>query len=523
MSARLPLRDPLSKGSTRRLLQEKGQFWTTSWVAEAMAAYVLDAQPDAVFDPAVGAGAFFTACRRLGYTGSFAGYENDLSVLAQAREAGLDNNDLGNVQVQDFFDADKNVYSAILSNPPYLRHHRIAPELKMRLQTHARKSFGIAIDGRAGLHVHFLLHCLERLASGGRPAFLLPADTCEGVFAGTLWTWIMRNFRLRTVVMFAPEAAPFPAVDTNAMIIALENTAPQTHFTWVRLRNADGAVLKSLLCSEVVSAQDAGACCRNLAEALETGLTRPPRDKKEGEMYLGDVARVMRGIATGANDFFFMTSHQMRAHKLDNGWFIRAVGRTRDCPGDVLEMKQLEDLDHNDRPTWLLNLPDQPVKDFPSPLRQYLSEGVAAGLPERPLIKMRKRWYRMEQRPIPPLLFAYLGRRACRFVLNRASVVPLTGFLCVYPREAIGIDTESLWQLLNDPRTLEQLAFVGKSYGSGAIKVEPRALERLLLPAAVCQAFGLNPPVRERQLALMETPAKYQSKNICRKHSRNLS
>ncbi len=510
MSACLPLRDPLSKGSTRRLLQGRGQFWTPSWVAEAMAAYVLDAQPDAVFDPAVGAGAFFTACRRLGYTGSFAGYENDLSVLAQAREAGLDNNDLGNVQVQDFFDADKNAYSAILSNPPYLRHHRIAPELKMRLQTHARKSFGIAIDGRAGLHVHFLLHCLERLASGGRLAFLLPADTCEGVFAGTLWTWIMRNFRLRTVVMFAPEAAPFPAVDTNAMIIALENTAPQTHFTWVRLRNADGAVLKSLLCSEVVSAQDAGACCRNLAEALETGLTRPPRDKKEGEMYLGDVARVMRGIATGANEFFFLTRRQISEQELKPSWFKRAVGRTRDCPVEILDSERLEILDDMGRPTWLLDLPDVPLEKLPAAARKYLRKGKRLAIPDRALIQMRKRWYRMEQREPPPILFAYLGRRSCRFILNRAGVLPLTGFLCVYPRAENRLIPESLWRLLNEPETLAGLALVGKTYGSGAIKVEPRALERLPLPHAVCKKYGVTATTEGRQLTLMEAPAKYK-------------
>jgi hypothetical protein len=34
-----------------------------------------------------------------------------------------------------------------------------------------------------------------------------------------------------------------------------------------------------------------------------------------------------------------------------------------------------------------------------------------------------------------------------------------------------------LWQLLQHPETVKNLVRVGKSYGSGAIKVEPRALE----------------------------------------------
>jgi adenine-specific DNA-methyltransferase len=35
------------------------------------------------------------------------------------------------------------------------------------------------------------------------------------------------------------------------------------------------------------------------------------------------------------------------------------------------------------------------------------------------------------------------------------------------------------------------LKLVGKSYGSGAIKVEPRSLERLAIPEHVIEKFGL--------------------------------
>ena len=48
----------------REILREKGQFWTPSWVAEAMVAYVAS-DTDLVFDPATGAGAFYEALLRL--------------------------------------------------------------------------------------------------------------------------------------------------------------------------------------------------------------------------------------------------------------------------------------------------------------------------------------------------------------------------------------------------------------------------------------------------------------------------
>ena len=88
----------------------------------------------------------------------------------------------------------------------------------------------------------------------------------------------------------------------------------------------------------------------------------------------------------------------------------------------------------------------------------------------------------MERRTPPPLLFAYLGRRNSRFVRNRAGVVPLTCFLCVYPHPQVGDRVDSLWRVLNAPETIRNLRLVGKSYGGGAIKVEPRNLERLPIP-----------------------------------------
>jgi len=129
---------------------------------------------------------------------------------------------------------------------------------------------------------------------------------------------------------------------------------------------------------------------------------------------------------------------------------------------------------------------------------------AAFALPKRPLISTRKPWFKMEQREVPPILFAYLGRRNTRFILNEAGILPLTGFLCVYPYSESARDVEMLWRALNHPATLENLRFVGKSYGEEAIKVEPRSLEDLIIPNLVLGEFGLEKPETHKQLALLE-------------------
>ena len=100
----------------------------------------------------------------------------------------------------------------------------------------------------------------------------------------------------------------------------------------------------------------------------------------------------------------------------------------------------------------------------------------------------------MERRRVPPFLFAYLGRRNVRFIRNAAGVLPLTGFLCLYPHSEDPETLARLWRLLQHPATTANLARVGKSYGDGAIKVEPRALESLPLSAAIVAELGLESP-----------------------------
>ncbi|HET6756685.1 MAG TPA: N-6 DNA methylase, partial [Burkholderiales bacterium] len=321
-----------ASGPRRRQLQEKGQFWTPDWIAAPMVSYVLGARPEVMLDPAVGAGVFFHAAREQGYTGRFRGHEVDENALAQS---GLDSSD---VTLGDFLEIKpQRSFRAIVSNPPYIRHHRIAQDLKARLRGEVRAQ-GLNLDARAGIHVYFFLRCLECLAPGGRLAFIVSSDICEGIFAHSLWLWVIEHFRLHAVATFAPEATPFPGVDTNALVIALEKAKPRTSFVWGRVSERSSEALAAILAGR------SNAFRRSAAEAVATGLSRPPANQHDGkeEIRLGDVAQVMRGIATGANNFFFLTMGAIDHHGLPIGCFRRAIGRTRDCPGDSVALVDLD-------------------------------------------------------------------------------------------------------------------------------------------------------------------------------------
>lgn len=489
-----------SDWTAREALREKGQFWTPRWVAEAMVAYCLADGAESVFDPAVGAGVFFIAAKEMARKKrrriNLFGAELDRDALRQAESNGLSARDLELVVIGDFVlrPPDKR-FPAIVANPPYIRHHRLSSSIKGSLRALSVELIGKELDGRAGLHIYFLLRALQLLSEGGRLAFIMPADTCEGVFARTLWRWITSRYRLDAVVTFTPEASPFPKVDTNPIILLIRNAQPESHFLWAQCRRPGGETLREWIEADFdLDSTDALTIHRrDLQEGHDSGLSRPPSERSNGGITLADFASVMRGIATGANEFFFLTQRQATELKIPAEMLLPAIGRTRDAPTEEITEDTLRELEAAGRPTLLFAPDGRELDDFPEAARRYLRQGRDAELDKRPLIATRRPWYKMEIRKAPPFLFAYLGRRNARFIRNLAGVMPLTSFLCVYPHREDADSIARLWQALRHPDTVGNLALVGKSYGAGAIKVEPRALERLPIPEHVVAELSLTP------------------------------
>ena len=494
----------------RELLREKGQFWTPSWVANAMIAYLLKDQPEQILDPAIGKGAFYEAflSQRNGLKINFHGRDIDLNVL-DAPVFSCDRKNL-HIEIKDFLKfPPKQKYSGIVANPPYIRHHRIDKATKDELKKICMRITGFTIDGRAGYHIYFLLQALGLLKDKGRLAFIMPADTCEGKFSDGLWKWITKNFSLECVCTFSAQATPFPNVDTNALIFFIKKEKPKNQIKWIEVKEvSDDCLLKfvnsGFQCKNLSSLTIVD---RNLDEALGTGLSRPVATDIS-KYNFSDFANVLRGIATGANSFFFLTSNQISELNIPKKYLIRAVGRTRDVERDLLTHEMLDALDKNNRPTYLIDIKKENAHSLPLALKKYIEIGEQQELPNQPLIKQRKPWYKMEQRDVPPILFAYLGRRNSRFIKNEAAVVPLTSFLCVYPHNSYEDSINNLLKVLNHEDTINNLRVVGKSYGSGAIKVEPSGLRKLPIPENLVEKYKLISCLQEKngQLRMVKEP-----------------
>lgn len=485
----------------REKLRDKGQFWTPDWVAEAMVAYVAQ-DANMVFDPGVGKGVFYTALKKLNRKAKFYGTDIDLAIIEEAKSEGVFDENC-ELEVRDFIlNPPRKLFKAIVANPPYIRHHRLSPEIKNHFRSICLRTLGYTLDGRAGLHIYFLIQALNLLEKGGRLAFIMPADTCEGVFAKKLWSWISKKFCIDGVITFEHKATPFPGVDTNAVIFLIRNEKPKEKIMWAKCLIPQNKGLFEFLKNDLVGKNHYGLDIyeRDLREALSVGLSRAPRTDHNFEFTLTDFASVVRGIATGANEFFFLTRDKAKEVGIPSKFLLPAVGRTRDAEGSHLTRESLVKLEKKGRPTLLFFPNGSRFEDMPEPVKNYILDGERAGLSKRALISTRQPWYKMEVRKVPTFLFSYLGRRNARFIKNEAGIVPLTGFLCIYPRSNDEEYIEKLWTILQHPDTISNLQLVGKSYGSGAIKVEPRSLERLPISSNLVHGLGLKPVRSELSL-----------------------
>lgn len=450
-----------------------------------------------LLDPAIGPGVLVAACRDL-VKGNLQVKAFDIDDSVLSLEHSVDG--FAKADISDFthasFIEDRSDFkvSAVIANPPYLRHHKISPEIKSRCQEIVQTEFGIKIDARAGLHIYFLVKSLTNLIEGGRLVFLLPADTFEGVFANSLWTAISKQYKIDGVITMSADVAAFPGVDTNALIVSISKNLPKEKMVWTcwegRAREDFASAVSAAFEGDLETARQLGLVSESVSieTAITRGFTRSQTQPDVEGVPFSSLARAVRGIATGGNDYFTFTRSLITEYDLDVADFVRTVVRVRDVPGGELTAADLEELDRNVRPTYLLSI-DATTK-MTEALKKYLQLGVDSGVSEGALVSARKNWFFMEKRDHVPILFAYLGRRNTRFIRARCDVSPLTGFLCVYPAEGVNVD--KLCAALNHPSTILELAKVGKSYGDGAIKVEPGGLRKLIVPFEALEAAGLK-------------------------------
>ena len=474
----------LFSGEERRAA---GQFFTPFWAGEVMAGWAFEEKVDLVLDPGVGSGGLLIpAARHPKRRGAkLLGLDIDplaVSMLeANSRVRGMTG--VEGRQANFLLDRLDEQPSAILCNPPYSRHHVIPAKEKRRIHDGFERRLGVRFNRLAALHVLFLVRALEVAADGARIAFITPSDWLDVGYGKKVKEFLFARAQVEAIVLIEESHLFFEGVLTTAAITLIRKTEPMNEPTNVLHLTPTPALPEPKLIIDLLAGRV--QLDEMVVEAVRfdpaTKWSRPKAQRRSGKT-LGSIARVRRGIATGANSFFVISERERKQLGLQKRQLKRCITSPRVFIGTELTGEAMDSL-HDDVPRWLVDCAEPEAAKEDSPLGRYLRRGVREGVHRGYLTSKRKPWHRLEQRGESPVLFTYFNRDTPRFVRNLCAAVPLNNWLIIEPKD--GVDPDALYRALQSKTVREQLDERRRVYGGGLWKLEPSELVEVRVTGAL--------------------------------------
>lgn len=479
---------------------KSGQFSTPTELALEMAVLGKACLPTSrtvrFLDPAIGSGVFFYAAQRiLGRRIEYAlGHEIDSTVAEIARRLwqsfGL------HVNPSDFCtslspaeEADKANF--VLCNPPYVRHHYLTDEQKIKLREEI-KGEGFQLSGLSGLYCYFLLLTHRWMASDGVGVWIVPAEFLDVNYGAAVKQYLTKDVTPLRIHRFSPQATQFNDALVSSVVLLFKKTRPSLH-NEVYLTAGDSLSAPNF---------NRMVLLRELDPMAKWGPLFDRQDKKmpsKDALRIGNLFSVRRGLATGSNGFFILERARAAELGLPVQYLRPILPSPRKIPEAIISTGEdgfpagLPELVLLDCP-----LPaDEVRRQFPA-LARYLEAGEREGIDERYLPSHRRPWYSQEARPPAPVLCTYMGRtkggRALRFILNKSAATAPNVYLLLYPKPVLKL------LLKTDPAAIDRifealteassyLVENGRVYGGGLNKIEPRELESVPLPPWVQKEY----------------------------------
>ncbi len=456
-----------------------GQFFTPAHVAEFMAGWVVNNPAcRSVLDPAIGLGIFFRAILKLHPRADyeFVGYDVDPTILKAAESLfkTLDDSNVRFINKDYLFNGWSQKYDGIICNPPYFKFqdyvNRAAglEEFKSRL--------GINLSGFTNSYSMFILKSVSQLSPGGRAAYLVPFEFLNADYGTIIKKYLLESKALRYIILFNSNETVFSNALTTSCILLFANDENSQFVTFINAQKTEDL---QNLSAPLARYPDCGATGKQVpSSALDPGVKwKIYYQKQSGEGYrnlvpLGTYAKVVRGIATGDNDFFTFDEKKKAQHGIADRHLLPCLTRAAHARSNFFTGADFEGLRLKGNRVFLLNAADLTDRA----VRRYVELGEELGVDQRYLTSHRSPWHSLENRPPASLLVIVFNRHGLRFVRNEAGVRNLTCFHSVYLNLFASNKIDLLTAYLLTNVSQEILNDSCREYGGGLNKFEPNDL-----------------------------------------------
>lgn len=460
-------------------MKRLGQFFTPFPVAHFMAKWIIsNPQCKTILDPAVGLGVFFRAILKEADVTSYQliGYDVDPQVLKKAKVLfqGCEDRSIRLINRDYMFNDWNNRYDGIICNPPYQRFQNYKNRNQILAEFQSR--LGLTLSGLTNLHTLFLLKSVNQLSENGRAAYILPSEFLNADYGVLIKRNLIKYKSLKYVIVFDFTENLFDNVITTSCILLFDNSAYIKAVEFIAVKSLDDLAYLESQFPLYPNIKTSGKAV--LYEDLDENIKwRAYYQKQNGSKYknlvpLSTYGKVVRGIATGDNDYFTFNEQKRREFEIEDKYLLPCLTKANQASSYFFTQEDFEKLRMAGKNVYLLN-----ITDITSPtVRQYIQLGEKLGVHKKYLTSHRTPWYAIENRPPAPILVTVFNRNGLRFVRNEADVRNLTCFHCLY-LDMFAMDkidilmayliTDVAREIFNDNR---------REYGDGLEKFEPNDL-----------------------------------------------
>ena len=479
------------------------QFFTPEPIAELMVDWLLKAKSiSTLLEPAFGLGIFTRKVLTQRKDITITGFDVDNIIFDTAKKNFRENQNL-NLHLEDYLFNDwNNKYDAIICNPPYLKFHdyenkKTLSEIKRRLN--------IQLSGFTNIYTLFLLKSIYQLKDNGRIAYIIPSEFLNSDYGTYVKDYLLKSNLLRHIFIFDFKENVFDNALTTSAILLLakdENYSKINFSTITNRKELDN--ISNLIQSYP---NTSGQIEVNKKEIDPNIKWRAYYQKQKSKNYknlipFNNVAKVVRGIATGANEYFTFNKEKAKKHRIEKTNLLSCITRSKDITTPFFTSHDFSILKENNANVYIFN---GTVNSDNKEVISYIEVGEEKEINKRFLTSKRNPWYSLENRPPSPIWVGVFNRSGLKFIRNEAGISNLTTFHCIYPTKSLfnNLDIDLLFAYLLTDVAQQIFDDNRREYGDGLKKFEPNDLNNALM-------LDLSKLEKETELKIIELYHNYR-------------
>ncbi len=465
----------------------RGAFFTPAAITAYLAAWAIRSPADHVLEPSCGEASFLLAAgerlRALGtppdrLTAQLHGVEIHAGSARQAARLLAERGLRAGIEVGDFFGRPPApAFDAVIGNPPYVRYQNFSGEARARAQR-AALAAGVRLTGLSSSWAAFTIHASRFLRPDGRLSLVLPGELLTVNYAAQVRRFLLQRFARVRLVLF--ETRVFPGVLEEVVLLLAEGQGGAPHFELFQAGSLDALPAPNAPAWTEHWPEDGKKWTPALIAADSFSLYRHLA-AGPGFAPMLDWGETWLGAVTGNNAWFSLGFEEAARLGLamDDLRRISPPG-SRHLKGLEFDRRAWEHLAAEGAACFLFD----PRDDTDAAVRRRIEAGRQCGVETAYKCRVRSPWWRVPVGAVPDLLLTYMNQDRPRLLTNDARVHILNSVYGVTLRPGLlRLGREMLPLAFLNSFSLLGAEMVGRSYGGGLLKLEPREADMLPVPS----------------------------------------